>query len=200
MPEEGGTRWRRRALVGGALGCLGAAALLQWGEQRPAFVDGGYHRRVAALLETDEVARALAELDASTLLDESALALLESRSSVSSLAHARARDEHLRTLIAKKLLSRSPRESSGGSKGSTQHWELLERATRNATLLVELAPASAEARLLLGLTYLQRGSVSGAPIDYVRSAKHLRQALAIDPKIPRAKDALRVASARAAPR
>ena len=64
---------------------------------------------------------------------------------------------------------------------------------------MKLTPGVAGAQLLLGVVYLQRGIDSGAPIEFMRATRHLRNALQLDPEIPRAAEALRLAVARSRP-
>lgn len=174
-------------------GCLLVAALLEWGSPPVGrwLLETGYHRRVASLLQAGQAREALGELEASTLLDEEAVALLGRIPPVSSLAPVVQSDARLRRAIARQLIDELGSTRGQGAELRT----LVESATANAEILVKLAPDNAQSRLLLGLVYLKRGELHGAPIDFMLSARQLQTALTLDPEIPTAAGALRVARA-----
>ena len=191
MAERAGRRWLDRVVGFGGVLCLGAVVVLQWDEW-PAFLQAGYHARVEAEIQEGDIPGALALIDRASLLDEAALEVLNERPGQGLLALDRARDLALRIRIAEWFVG----ELGTGSSLDAEQEVWLESATDNAKLLVELDPAGAQSHLLLGLVYLQRGYASGIPIEFRRAVRHLRLALRIDPEIPRAAPALKLATAR----
>ena len=180
------------AIIGlGSILCLTLAASRQF-DQWPAFLQVGYQDRVEARLNAGDTHGALDLLNRASLLDQEALDLLDGVPLSGPLVADRARDAALRATIAERLVG----ELGSGRSLSDEQRTWLEPATDNAERLVALEPQSAQAHLLLGLVYLQRGNDSGAPIEFQRAARELRIALRIDPETPRAAAALQLAVSR----
>ena len=197
MADAPAADWRRRAGLAFGAVCLLVAVYLQLGSPRVGawLLDAGYSARVAGHLLDGHPHEALEKLEASTLLDREAIELLDRVPGVSALTRSIERDVRLRRAIARALT-----DELGRMRGqNADQRALLDSATNNAELLVQLAAADPQSHFLLGLVYLKRGELRGAPIDFILSARHLRTALRLDPEIRGAADALRVALLRARP-
>jgi tetratricopeptide (TPR) repeat protein len=175
----------------GSILCL-ALALSRQFDQWPAFLQVGYHDRAEARLDAGDTRGALDLLNRASLLDEEALERLNGVSLSGPLVTDRARDAALRARIAERLIG----ELGSGRSLSDEQRTWLEPATENAERLVALQPGAAQAHLLLGLVYLQRGYDSGAPIEFQRAARELGIALKINPESRRAAAALQLATSR----
>jgi hypothetical protein len=183
MADAPAADWRRRAGLAFGAVCLLVAVYLQLGSPRVGawLLDAGYSARVAGHL-----------LDGHP---HEALEVLDRVPGVSALTRSIERDVRLRRAIARALT-----DELGRMRGqNADQRALLDSATNNAELLVQLAAADPQSHFLLGLVYLKRGELRGAPIDFILSARHLRTALRLDPEIRGAADALRVALLRARP-
>lgn len=180
-----------------ALTCILAALGLQFAsstseQTRPPLLDWNYATEVKALLDSGRVGDAQAALDAGTLLDPEAVALMKRLPPIPFFDREIARDVALRKRIAIAHAS----ILGGGRHLDNAQRAALGPAASNAEMLALLAPRDARSWFGLGFVYLRRGDDSKMPIDYVKAAKNLQRAVEIQPDLPGAASVLRLATSR----